>query len=61
MPGGDRQGDSVVRAFCGAVEWGSSALVFVLRSPVLALMLAVFVMVGSAVLASRSERAHDAR
>src|SRR5262245_47997927 len=54
VPGGDRQGDAVVDAFCRVVEFGSSALVFVLRSPVVALGLGAMVLLVSVVLASRT-------
>jgi hypothetical protein len=54
VPGGDRQGAAVVNAFCRTVEWGSSALVFALRSPMVALVTGVLIMLLSAVLASRT-------
>jgi hypothetical protein len=54
IPGGDRPGDSVVNVFCGAVERGSSALVFALRSPVIALVIATLVLALSTMLASRT-------
>jgi hypothetical protein len=54
IPGGDRQGDSVVDAFCRGVEVGSSAVVFVLRSPVVGLGLAALLLLLSTVLASRT-------
>jgi hypothetical protein len=54
VPGGDRQGTAVVNAFCRTVEWGSSALVFAFRSPVVALVIGVLVMLLSAALASRT-------
>ena len=54
MPGGDRQGDSVVSAFCRAVEVGSSVLVIGCdrRSPRFTVLLIVLIV--SAVLASRT-------
>jgi hypothetical protein len=54
VPGGDRQGTAVVNAFCRTVEWGSSALVFAFRSPVVALVIGVLAMLLSAALASRT-------
>jgi hypothetical protein len=54
VPGGDRQATAVVNAFCRTVEWGSSALVFAFRSPVMALVIGVLAMALSAVLASRT-------
>ena len=54
IPGGDRQGDSVVSAFCRGVELGSSALVFVLRSPVVGLGLGALLLLVSTMLASRT-------
>lgn len=54
IPGGDRQGDSVVNTFCRGVELGSSAVVFVLRSPVVGLGLLALLLVLSTVLASRT-------
>ncbi len=54
VPGGDRQGDSVVSAFCRAVEVGSSVLVIGFRSPVAAFTVLLIVLIVSAVLASRT-------
>jgi hypothetical protein len=54
VPGGDRQGTAVVNAFCRSVEWGSSALVFAFRSPVVALFLGLLLALLSSVLASRT-------
>jgi hypothetical protein len=54
VPGGDRQGAAVVNAFCRAVEVGSSALVFGLRSPVTALVIGATALILSAALASRT-------
>jgi len=54
IPGGDRPGDKVVNTFCRTVEVGSSALMFALRSPVVALGLGAILMTLSVVLASRT-------
>ena len=54
IPGGDRQGDSVVGTFCRGVEVGSSAIVFVLRSPAVGLGLAALLLLVSTMLASRT-------
>jgi hypothetical protein len=54
IPGGDRPGDNVVNTFCRTVEVGSSALMFALRSPVVALGLGAILMTLSVVLASRT-------
>jgi hypothetical protein len=54
VPGGDRQGDTVVNAFCRTVEFGSDVLVFGLRSPATAVSLLLIVLIVSGVLASRT-------
>ncbi len=54
IPGGDRQGDSVLNTFCRGVEVGSSAVVFVLRSPIVGVTLLTLLVVLSSVLASRT-------
>jgi hypothetical protein len=54
IPSGDRQGTSVINTFCRVVEVGSSILVIGIRSPVVALLLLLFAIVVSAVLAGRT-------